>query len=198
MSYSILGAGAIGFALATQFSRKHVDVRVASTRGPVLLAEKLSVLGPCVAPASISDAIRQDIIILAIPFSAVAETGTRQPDWRGRIVVDATNALSFPSFKRLDLGGRRSTDVVAESFPGAGIVKAFNTLPAAMLGEAPQTRGGRRVIFLSGNDPSANSKVADLVERLGYAALDLGRLADAAPLQEFGGALMVKNLARVE
>jgi hypothetical protein len=54
-------------------------------------------------------------------------------DWTGKIVVDATTAIEFPSFKSLDLGGQPSTHVVAEQFKGARVVKAFNTLPAAAL-----------------------------------------------------------------
>jgi predicted dinucleotide-binding enzyme len=50
------------------------------------------------------------------------------------------------------LGGRRSSDIVANLVPGAKRVKAFNTLLAAALAADPKQGGGQRVIFVSGDD----------------------------------------------
>jgi len=197
MKFAIIGSGAIGSALAAQFARSGISVLVANSRGPASLVGLAQKLGPSIKPASVEDALRQDIVILAVPFVAVAETAREMSPWNNRIVVDATNAISFPKFEPIDLGGRRSTDVVAELFPGARVVKAFNTLPAALLASPPSEQGGRRVIFMSGDDRSANSDVANLVEKLGFAPIVLGTLSAAAPMQEFGGSLMVHNLIKM-
>src|SRR6202008_507795 len=106
---------------------------------------------------------------LALPFTAVVDALTFQTEWSSRIVVDATNAIDFPAFTPKNLGGRPSTEVVAEALKGARVVKAFNTLPAAVLASDPASEGGRRVVFLSGNDAGARSEVATLIERLGFA-----------------------------
>jgi predicted dinucleotide-binding enzyme len=74
--------------------------------------------------------------------------------------------------------------------------KAFNTLPAAVLAADPAQDGGRRVIFLSGNDTGANSEIANLVEQLGFAPITLGKLAEGGLLQQFGGPLMIQNLVK--
>jgi predicted dinucleotide-binding enzyme len=50
------------------------------------------------------------------------------------------------------LGGRTSSDIVANLVPGAKLVKAFNTLLAAALAADPKQGGGQRVIFVSGDD----------------------------------------------
>jgi hypothetical protein len=195
MSYAILGSGAIGTALATQFARTNTDVLVANTRGPESLGELVAKLGKSVTPVSVKEAVRADVVILAVPFGSVAEAVADAPAWNGRIVVDATNAIDFPSFKPKDLGGRLSTDVVADSVLGARVVKAFNTLPAAVLASDPAKDGGKRVIFLSGNQAPANAEVAGLAEKLGFAAINLGNLA-AGQLAQFGGPLMVQNLIK--
>ncbi|AWK84949.1 NADPH-dependent F420 reductase [Azospirillum thermophilum] len=194
-TYAILGSGAIGAAVAGQFARKGIEVLIANSRGPETLADLAHDLGPGVVPATLRDALAADIVILAVPYDAVRDAVHEAPAWNGRIVVDATNAIDFPAFTPRDLGGRPSTHIVAEAVPGARVVKAFNTLPAAVLAKDPQ-ENGRRVLFLSGDDEGATAEVAGLIERLGFAPIPLGRIAEGGRLQQFGGALMVHSLIR--
>lgn len=194
-TYAILGSGAIGAAVASQFARKGIEVLLANSRGPETLADLAHDLGPSVVPATVQNALAADILILAVPYDAVRDAVHGAPAWNGRIVVDATNAIDFPAFTPRDLGGRQSTHIVAEAVPGARVVKALNTLPAAVLAKDPQ-ENGRRVLFLSGDDDGANAEVAGLIERLGYAPITLGRIAEGGRLQQFGGALMVHSLIR--
>lgn len=196
MSYSIIGSGAIGTALARQFARKGVPVRIANSRSPEALSDLARDLGPSIQPSTLEQALAADILILAVPFRAVPEVVGRIADWQGRIVVDATNAIDFPAFTPSNLAGRLSSEVIADLVPGARLVKAFNTLPAALLAEAPDGNGGRRVIFLSGDDNAANAEVAGLVARLGYAPISLGAISTGGRLQQFAGPLMVHDLIK--
>jgi predicted dinucleotide-binding enzyme len=75
-----------------------------------------------------------------------------------------------------------SSSVVAQALPGARLVKAFNHLPARVLAEDPAVNGGRRVVFLSSDDESATATVAALVEQLGYAPVNLGKIAEGGLL----------------
>src|SRR5437588_9640144 len=195
MTYAIIGSGAIGTALATQFARNDIDVPVANSRGPASLADLVGRLGTNIKAASVQEALKADIVILAVPFGSVPETVHNAAAWNGRIIVDATNAIDFPAFTPKDLGGRLSTDVFADFVPGARVVKAFNTLPAAVLASDPAKDGGHRVVFLSGNDAAANADVATLIKRLGFSGIDLGKLADGR-LAQLCGPLMVHNLIK--
>lgn len=195
MTYAILGSGAIGAALARHFARKALPVKIANTRGPQSLAALAAELGPVVSPVSVEEALAADVVILAIPFTAVP-AALRGARFDGRIVVDATNAINFTNFTPADLGGRISSDIIAEAAEGARVVKAFNTLPAAVLAAEPETDGARRTIFVSGDDTTANGQVAALVEGLGFAPIVLGRLGEGGRLQQFGGALMVHSLMK--
>src|SRR5262249_28596772 len=135
-------------------------------------------------------------VILAIPFDAVPGA-VKGVEWDRRIVVDATNAIDFPAFSPRDLKGRPSTEIVADAVSGARVVKAFNTLPAAILGIDPAVSGGRRVLFVSGDDPSARRVVVDLVERLGFAAVDLGGIAEGGRAQQFGSGISGKEFVQL-
>ncbi len=92
--------------------------------------------------------------------------------WDGKILVDVTNALHVPAGT---LGGSLSSEVVAEAFTGARLVKAFKHLPAAQLGTNPLAPDERQAIFVSGNDADANAMVSALITQLGLAPVDLGR-----------------------
>ena len=197
MTYSIIGSGNIGSAVARHFARKGINVAITNSRGPDSLAPLCKELGQRVIPQTLEAALRADIVILAVPFSAVADIAHAESDWMGRIVIDATNAINFPAYTPTDLGGRPSSEVVAEKLRGARLVKAFNTLPAAVLAADPIEGGGHRVLFISGNDAEANSVVATLADKFGFAPITLGKLAEGGLLQQYGGPLMTQNLVKL-
>jgi 8-hydroxy-5-deazaflavin:NADPH oxidoreductase len=197
MTYSIIGSGNIGSAIARQFARKGINVAIANTRGPDSLGPLGDKLGHHIIPQTLEAALKADIVILAVPFSAVPVVARAGGDWTSKIVVDATNAIDFPAFTPTDLGGRPSSEVVAEKLRGARLVKAFNTLPAAVLAQDPTEGGGHRVLFISGNDAEANSEVASLAAKFGFAPITLGKLSEGGLLQQFGAPLAIQNLVKL-
>ena len=77
---------------------------------------------------------------------------------RAARVIDATNDGAAD-----DLNGRTSGEIVADLVAGARVVKAANTLGADVLGSDPHEAGGRRVIFISGDDADAKADVVRAV-----------------------------------
>jgi len=191
-TYAIIGTGHIGSALASHFGRHGIEVGIANRTAGAALAELARRLGPSVKPVSIPDALGAGIVVLAVPFTSVTEVVRDAGPWAGRIVVDATNAR-VPAGQ---LAGRLSTEIVADAVRGARVVKAFNTMFAAVLAQDPIQHGGHRVVFMSGNDHAANQEVAGLVERLGFSAVVLGGITEAGRLQDFGAPLVGLNLLR--
>nr|WP_188188473.1 NADPH-dependent F420 reductase [Nonomuraea sp. SYSU D8015] len=199
MPIGIIGAGAIGQALTRRLVAAGQQVWISNSRGPDSLQSLSRALGPTLIPATVPDAAAQEIVILAVPWRQLpaAVKAADVDDWSGRIVIDTTNPLGPPDFKAADLGGRTSSEVVADLVPGASLVKAFNTLTPGVLGADPRTPAGRRVIFLSGNDAGANDRVARLIQHAGWAPIDLGALSSGGRLQQFpGGPLPTLNLLR--
>jgi Predicted dinucleotide-binding enzymes len=179
MTYSIIGSGSVGAALARQFARSDITVGIANRRGPDSIASLANDLGGKVVPQTLQEALKADVIILAVPFWAHHDVAKAAPTWQGKIVIDATNAYGVPLS---DLDNLPSSAIVAKALPGAQLVKAFNHLPAGVLAQDPATAGGRRVIFVSGDDEGATTTVADLVEQLGYAPVSLGKIAEGGQL----------------
>jgi hypothetical protein len=184
MSYAIIGAGKVGQALARAFARKEIEVALASRRPPEALAPVAKAIGPTVIPSSLQDALRADLILLAVPFWTHKDVAKAAESWQGKIIIDITNAYGVTPE---ELGNLPSSVVISQALPGAKLVKAFNHLPAEILAEDPNVNGNRRVLFLSGDDQSATSQVAALVERLGFAPVDLGKLAEGGLLIQARG-----------
>ena len=179
MSYAIVGFGSVGQALARAFARKNIDVTVASRRPPEALAPQARAIGPTVVAKSLQDALEADMIILAIPFGEHREVAKALPSWKGKTVIDATNAFGV-SLEKLD--GLPSSAFVAKAFTGAKFVKGFNHLIAATLAADPIVEGGHRVVFLSSDDGDATAPVAALAKQLGFAPVKLGKLNEGGAL----------------
>jgi 8-hydroxy-5-deazaflavin:NADPH oxidoreductase len=184
MSYSIIGFGKVGQALARAFARKDMEVVVASRQAPQALAPLATEIGPTIIPKSLQDALKAEMVILAIPFWEHRGIAKAVASWQGKIVIDATNAFGI-ALEELD--GLPSSVVRSRALPGARLVKAFNHLPAGILAQDPNVRGGRRVVFLSSDDESATASVAALVEQLGFAPIGLGKLAEGGSLVQARG-----------
>ena len=194
MTYAIIGSGNIGSAVAGHFARIGQEVKVAASRGPQRVAPLADKLGSHIVPAEVADALQADVVVLAVPLDAVKGVVEQVPDWNGRIIIDATNAIDYSTFSPADLGGRASSDLVAEWSANARVVKAFGHTWARVLAHEPgDGRGGRRVLFLSGSDADANGEVATLIERFGFEPIDLGRNDQGGLLQQFGGPLTTRS-----
>lgn len=199
-SIGVIGAGAIGRALARHFLNAGCRVTLSNSRGPESLAATIAELGgeeSGVSAGTVEEALAAGIVVLALPWSELDEVLAGAPAWDGRIVLDATNPILNPGFKIVDLGGRTSSEVVASKVPGARLVKGANTFAAAMLAQVPLLEGGRRVFFLCGDDAEARKTVGGLMDAAGFAVVDLGALTTGARLMQFpGGPLAGLDLVR--
>lgn len=197
MNISIIGAGAIGSVIARQLARNGIAASIANSRGPQSLKALTDELGPQIKAVSVREAAQADLVFVAVNWQRLPDALKDLGPWNGRIVVDTNNAVQVPSYQAVDLGGLASSEAVAALVPGARVVKAFNHLPAAVLGTNPQADGGRRVLFVSGPDADAKKAVADLAARLGFAPIDLGGVNEGRLVQFPGGPLTILNLVKL-
>jgi predicted dinucleotide-binding enzyme len=190
-SVGIIGAGRIGQAMAQIAHRAGRQVVIANSRGPQSLTSAVKALGGGVSAGAVKDAAAADIVVLAVPWAQVQQA-VRGLEWDGQIVIDPTN-----DFDPSDLNGRTSSEVVADLVAPARVVKAANTFGATVLSSDPHQAGGRRVIFLSGDDADAKSEVGRLFEDAGFFVVDLGGLREGGEMQQVGGPLARHNFIRL-
>ncbi len=201
MIIGIIGAGGIGAAFAAQVAKAGYEVIVSNSRGPESLSDLVSKLGRKARAGTREEAAAADIVVLAVQWQQVRGALAGLPAWNGRVLVDATNPIEQPGFRVADLGGRTSSEVVSSLAPGARVVKAANTLPPSLLGADPKVNGGRRVLFVSGDDAEAKSEIAEVLGKVGFATVDLGSLAiggGGGRVQQFpGGGVPGLDLVRM-
>ena len=197
MSYAIIGFGQVGHALAKAFARKGIEVSVATTREPESFAADAAAIGPGIIPATLAEAIKADVIFLAVRFESHPDVAKALPSWQGKIIVDVTNAYGVPDE---ELDGQPSAKVVGKAFAGGRLVKGFNHLVAAVLDQDPAIHGGRRVVFLTSDDETAAEEIGALADQLGFAPINLGGLSEGGLLvQAHGnswGRLIFKDLVK--
>jgi predicted dinucleotide-binding enzyme len=199
MTYAIIGFGQLGQALAKAFARKGIDVAVATTRDPDSFAADAAAIGPGIIPTTLAQALKADTVFLAVRFESHGDVAKALPGWQGKTIVDVTNAYGVPPAQ---LGGQPSAKVVAQAFTGAKVVKGFNHLVAGVLEKDPAVHGGRRVVFLSSDDDGAAAAIAALAEKLGFAPVKLGPLAEGGQLVHAHGnswgQLIFKDLVKFD
>ncbi|MDP2782238.1 NADPH-dependent F420 reductase [Devosia sp.] len=195
MNYAIIGFGNIGKALGKAFARKGIEVSVATTRDPESFASDAAAIGPTVVPKTLADAVKADIIFLAVRFEAHPDVAKALPSWYGKTIVDVTNAYGVPPEK---LGDQPSSKFIAQAFSGARLVKGFNHLIADTLCQDPAVHGGRRVVFLASDDDDAAAEIGTFAENLGFSPIKLGGLSEGGLLvqarENSWGRLVFKDL----
>jgi predicted dinucleotide-binding enzyme len=188
-SVGIIGAGRLGQAMARTALRAGRRVVIANSRGPESLAAVASEVGA--SAGTVGEAAAAGVVVIAVPWDQVP-AAVQGLEWNGQIVIDATNDWAAD-----DLNGRTSSEFVADLVAGARVVKAANTLGAEVLGSDPEEVGGRRVIFVSGDDAEAKADVVALFQDAGFAAIDLGELASGGAMQQIHHPLAGLNLIRL-
>jgi predicted dinucleotide-binding enzyme len=188
MNIGIIGAGNIGANAARLFTKAGHDVRIACSRGPETLADLVAQIGPRAQAATPGDAVAfGDVVLIAIPWIAKEEAIPEAGPYDGKIVIDAMNSYT-EDFEIEDLGDRTSSEITRTLVPGARLVKAFNTIYHRRLASEGKPRGaeGRLAIPVAGDDAGAKAVVMQLIDEVGFDAVDSGSLHEGGRRQQPG------------
>ena len=113
-------------------------------------------------------------------------------NWRGKILTDAANAhvdpkpdisLAGVTRSRAALKGRTSSETVAALVPGARLVRSISNMPMA---------------WIQDFSPQKPRTVIELIDGLGFVAIDLGSLAAVGAMHEVGAPLSGLDLHLVQ
>ncbi len=191
MQMGMIGAGRVAQSLARYLLPAGHTALLSNSRGPESLSALVAELGPGATAGTVEEAAQLPMVLLAVPWAAVPKALSGLPAWEGRILIDATNQFVTEGSQLVvaDLGGRGSSEIVAELAPGARVVKAINSVFIKNFAAGPRLGEVRRVIFLSGDDESAKREVGALITGFGFTVIDLGDLQTGGRMQQAGGPL---------
>lgn len=198
MKIAVLGTGPVGRILAARLAELGHEVvvgtrDVAATLGrtgtdprgePPLgawLAEHPAVTLAAYAEAAAAAELVVNATNGAGSLAALTEAGPG--NLAGKVLIDVSNPLDFSAGMPPTLFVK-DTDSLGEqlqrAFPDTRVVKALNTMTAALQADPAQLADGDHTVFLSGNDPTAKQHVASLLESLGHRdIIDLGDITTA-------------------
>jgi 8-hydroxy-5-deazaflavin:NADPH oxidoreductase len=184
MSIAIIGAGNVGMALGRAFTQRGETV-VFGVPDPAKYAGEIARLGARARATTTADAIAaSDVVILAVPYGALPAIAQSVSDWKGKILVDATNPLA-PGLAGLSVGTTTSgAEELARLAKGARVVKAFNTTGAENMADTAYPNGAP-FMPVCADDAEARRRVMALATLIGFDAVDLGPLSAARYLEPF-------------
>jgi predicted dinucleotide-binding enzyme len=198
MKIGIIGAGRIGGTLAGHFLRVGHEVAVSNSRGPDTLQDLIGENGERARAMTAEDAARfGDVVVVSVPFGRYRELPT--DGLAGKVVIDTNNY--YPGrdgrFEELDRDRTTSSELLQAHLSGARVVKAFNAISWGRLRDLTRPSGDpRRIgIPISGDDQEAKRTVADLIDQIGFDAVDAGTLAEGGRKHQPGSPVSTADLS---
>jgi 8-hydroxy-5-deazaflavin:NADPH oxidoreductase len=182
MKIGIIGAGRIGHALGVRFAKAGHGVMLSNSRGPDTLDGVVASIEGSVRAGTVEEAVRfGDLAAVAIPTQAIRDLPPEP--FAGKLAIDANNYYPDPDWRlpELDADEVTSSELLASLLPGATVVKAFNTIYSGRLLEdsRPDLPAEERLaIPIASDDPEAKRVVIDLIDQIGFTAVDAGTLAE--------------------
>jgi 8-hydroxy-5-deazaflavin:NADPH oxidoreductase len=184
MRIGILGAGGMAEALGTQWAGAGHELLVGA-RDRSKATALTDRIGARARPGGLREAAAYgDIVLLAVPYDAVAEVlDTAGDALRGRPLVDCVNGIVHPGVTLATGDGPSVAESVATR-SGARVVKAFNLCHVGVWRRTPPHFDGRPLaVPVCGDDPAAVGLTRALVTAIGADPLDAGGLHRARLLE---------------
>ncbi|HTA42545.1 MAG TPA: NADPH-dependent F420 reductase [Bryobacteraceae bacterium] len=177
MKIAIIGAGNVGSTLGTGWAKRGHEVTF-GVRDP-----KKSDSASAARVAGVMEAAQSsDVIVLSVPWGAVADALRSTGDLTGKIVLDATNPL-LPDLSGLDVPQGTSGGERVAGLTKAHVVKIFNTTGYPNMAN-PDYQGQPATMFYCGDDDGAKRIAAGLASDLGFDPVDAGPLKRARMLED--------------
>lgn len=181
MNIAVIGTGNMATAIAERL--------VASGRSVLIGGRDIdkaralaNAIGDRARAVTIGAALAEaSIAFLAVPYDAVGGC-VKELAGAAKILVDITNPIT-PDYMGLTLGHTTSAaEEIQKLVPNARVVKAFNTLFAAVV-KNPESLGRTPQVFIAADDQEAEGTVAQLIRDMGFAPIYAGPLANARFLE---------------
>ncbi|GAA2348278.1 NAD(P)-binding domain-containing protein [Streptomyces kunmingensis] len=178
----VIGTGMVGLGAARRAVDAGLNVVLSNSRGPETLAGLVSELGERARAATPAEAARAgNPVIASVPLAAYERLP--RAELSGKTVIDPMNYAPHSEFgvPELDSDELTSSQLVQRHLADAQVVKALHNIGPKQLLELFRPAGApdRTALPLSGDDPDAMKEVADLLNVLGFDAVDLGPLAES-------------------
>jgi len=180
---SIIGTGGMAAAIGGLAAKAGHTVEVTS-RDAVKARTLAAQIGAGATTGAFGAAPAGDIVILAVPYSAVLDVVKQYGEGlAGKVLVDITNPVASDHTSFVTPGDSFGAQEITKAAPAdAKVVKAFNTQFSHVLAAGP-VPGHALDVFIAGDDAQAKARVSAFIESLGLRPMDTGPLPMARSLE---------------
>jgi predicted dinucleotide-binding enzyme len=194
----IVGAGRVGTTIARAAIGAGYDVAISGSGSAKRIALIVEVLAPGARPVSTEEVVRHaDLIVLAVPMHRFRQLP--RDLFAGKILIDAMNYWEEIDGvdQQLATAPTGTSVVVKDWFSSARVVKSLNHITYYKFDESRRPHGapGRIAIAAAGDDRAAVAAVMQLIDRLGFDAVDAGPLEAGLALEPNGSVFGVSYSA---
>jgi predicted dinucleotide-binding enzyme len=183
MKIGIIGAGNIGQVLATRLVERGHEVSIGNSRGPQTLGDVARETGA--TPAELREVVQgAAVVVVTIPEKKVLNLPSSlfgdMPE--KTVIVDTGNYYPRQRDGRIEEieAGMPESAWVSQRI-GRPVIKAFNNIYADHLRRLGKPAGtpGRIALPVSGDQPDAKAVVMQLVDEMGFDAVDNGAIGES-------------------
>ncbi|MFD7444661.1 NADPH-dependent F420 reductase [Streptomyces sp. NPDC059909] len=190
----LIGSGNIGSTLARLGVAAGLNVVLSNSRGPKTLSDLVAELGPRARAATPEVAAAAgDWVVVSIPLKNYRAVPVAP--LTGKIVLDTNNYYPERDGRIPELDAEETTTsaLLQRHLPESRVVKVFNNIYFRHLAALARPAGApdRSALPIAGDDPAAKASAAELLDRLGYDAVDAGELAGSWRFQRDAPAYVV-------
>jgi len=188
MKIGVLGSGSVAQTLAAGFIKHGHEVMV-GTRDAKKLAEWQSKNPKAQIGNSGQAAAFGEMVVLAVKGSAAAEAlrAAGSANLNGKTVIDACNPIADAPpvngvLQFFTAPNASLMEQLQKEFPGAHLVKAFNSVGAPRMVN-PEYKAGKPTMFICGNDDTAKAAVTKILDQFGWETADMGKVEAARAIE---------------
>jgi hypothetical protein len=177
MRIAVLGFGHVGAQLGKLWAEKGHQVTAGLREGS---KDRQTASDAGVSVATPAEAVKDaDVVAIALPWPAV-ESALEEMSLEGKVVMDAVNPMNQDLNVIVPPAGSAGQQI-AEWAKGARVVKAFNTIGAALMGDPAFD------MMYCGDDAQAKDVVRGLIADTGMTPVDVGPLSNSRYLEQVAG-----------
>jgi len=192
MRFGVLGTGTVGSAVATRLVSLGHEVRMGAREAANPKARDWAAAqGARASAGTFAEAAAFGEVVFNCTMGTASLDALQAAGAQNlgeKVLVDVANPLDFsggtPTLSTAAAGDSLA-ERIQKAFPGARVVKALNTVTAAVMGH-PEKVPGDSDLFIAGNDADAKRRVTALLEEFGWkSVLDLGDVTAARGMEAY-------------
>lgn len=190
MKIGIIGSGNMGGNLARLWAAEGHEIMLTST-SPIQTKEVADSIGRNVTTGTTKETVNfGNVVVFAFPYSSLEDVISKGGSFDNKIIIDLINPLTDDALDLLIGHNTSAAEEISHRLQKAKVIKAFNTIASPVMQSelGIKFNGVAPDVYYCGGDEESKKVVKQLIEDIGFEAIDAGPLTNSRflePMAEF-------------